>query len=491
MKRKVKNVAILTVFLMVFSLGLKAEPGPAISKDEPETKNVAKKVFPSVVKVEAKNRVKKVATGVVVDKKGHVVTTALISPRDEKISVITSDGKKLKAEFLGMDSETHLALLRVKEEKLTPITLGNVKELSPGSWIGVVTSSPENTPAITQGIVSSISEEKLRLNIWIIRGSSGSPVVNKEGHMVGILRGIYFDDQPVVFEFREKEMVGAGYVLSKAEAPSSGMALAVPVNIVKSVADEIKEKGKVERGWLGVTIADTEDGKVRIVGIEKESPAELAKLTVGDIILVIDGKKITKAHQLVSEIRNKKPGKTIAIEIERKGEVLKMKAKLGEYPKEEAIKEFELRFPRLFPPFPPEPPELPKMPEIKTWPERFYRIWESRKFIGVYLEEMGKELSAHFGVKEGKGLFVSKFSEDSPAEKAGLKVGDVIIKADGERVETVSQLSKLIQGKKKGEKIKIEFIRDKKIRSAEVEVGEEERGGIFGGVYGRSFPSEY
>jgi serine protease Do len=486
MNSKIKIILVSIIFLIVLFLGLKAEP--LSSGEGGEIEDVTKKVFPSVVKVEVKNWKTKVATGVVFDKKGHILTTALIYPKDEKIAVITSQGKRVDAEFLGMDSETHLAVLKVKEKNLTPITIGKVGEVTPGQWIGVVGYSPENSPSVTQGIVSSVSEENLRLNIWVIPGSSGSPVVNKEGRMMGLLRGAYFDDKPVVFSFREKEVVGSGYVWSSAKAPSSGMAIAVPINIVTSIASEIIEKGKVSRGWLGVSISDTEEGRVRIVEIEKESPAELAGLEEGDTILKVEGKKISSAKELALETRRKKPGKNVTLEIERDGKKMNVEVKLGEYPEREVKREIEMKFPDLFLPKPPQPPRPPK---IETWPrDYFFRSRESRKYIGVYLEEIGRELALYFGVKEGTGLLVSRFSEDSPAEKAGLKVGDVIVRADGKQVETVSELSELLQDKKKGEKIKIEYIRNKKSNTAEVEVAEEKRGGVFGSFFEEVYPDK-
>ena len=112
MKSKIKILIVLAVFLMVFFISLKAESISGIGENEKKIEEVTRKVFPSVVKVEARNRTRKVATGVVFDKNGHIVTTALISPRDEEITIITSEGKRIEAEFLGMDSETHIALLR-------------------------------------------------------------------------------------------------------------------------------------------------------------------------------------------------------------------------------------------------------------------------------------------------------------------------------------------------------------------------------------------
>jgi len=485
MTNKIKAFTVLTAFLLAFFPTLNAESSAGISS-EAEIEDVTKKVYPSVVKVEVKNRIKKVATGVVIDKIGHIVTTALIYPRKEKISVITSKGKKMEAKFLGMDSETHIALLQVEDKNLTPITLGVSKEVSPGSWIGVISISPENTPAITQGIVSSISPEKLRLNAWVVQGSSGSPVVDKRGRMVGLLRGVYSSDRPVIVEFRERDIAGSGVVLSKAEAPSSGMAEATPIDVVKGVTSEIKEKGRVERGWLGVSIEENEEGKVEIVAIEKESPAELAKLKEGDIVLSIEGEEVTTTKMLAKEIRKRKPGKTITLKVERSKKEMDIKVKLGEYSAQNVRLELESKFPRLFvapipprPPGTPKPPKLPGLVKAPEPPEPKLFTWglEHRKYIGVYLDEINRELSEYFGVKEGRGLLVARITKDSPAEKAGLKVGDVIVKADGIRTELARDLSGVIQDKEKGERIKIEFLRNKKARSVEVEI-EEERSGF-------------
>jgi len=485
MTNKLKVIIVLSAFLFALFPTLNAESNAGL-RGEAEIEDVTKKVYPSVVKVEVRNRIRKVATGVVIDKIGHIVTTALIYPRNEKISVITSTGKKMEAKFLGMDSETHLALIQVKDKNLTPITLGVSKDLSPGSWIGIISISPENTPAITQGIVNSISPEKVRLNVWVVQGSSGSPVVDKKGRMVGLLRGVYSSDRPVIVEFREREIAGTEIFLSKAEALSSGMAEAIPIDIVKSVTSEIKEKGRVERGWLGVSIEENEEGKVGIIAIEKESPAELAKLKEEDMVLKIEGEEVTSTKMLAKEIRKRKPGKTITLKIERNGKEIDVKVKLGEYSEKNVRIELESKFPRLFfAPKPPKPPLVPKLralrklPKPPEPPEPKIFSWglEHRKYIGIYLEEINRELSEYFGVKEGRGLLVAKITKDSPAEKAGLKVGDVIIKADGIRTERARDLTGVIQDKEKGGRIKLELLRNKKVRSVEVAI-EEERSGF-------------
>jgi len=436
---------------------------PSLQGEEIQT--LVKKVAPSVVRVESFNATRKVATGVVIEE-GYILTTALITPGKKKIYVVDTQGRRTKAELVGFDPLSNLALIK-SQVKLPPIKKGKSDYLGPGSWIGVVGLSPENKPAVTQGIVSSVTEDRLRLNIWVFPGSSGSPVIDKKGRLVGVLRGIYFDEQPVVFEFREKELVGSGYVVSRAQAPASGMALAVPVEIAVKVARKIKDKGRVVRGWMGVRVIENEAGEVEIYEVEKDSPAELAGLEKGDVILEVDGRPVNSTRELATLIQLRDPGEVVKLRLRRRGREKEIELRLGEYPEEDFRRESERKLSRWFPQSWPEFP-----PPTLKW------TWKSRRYIGLYLQELTRELSAYFGVKEGRGLLVSRVEEGSPADEAGLKVGDVILRADGRRVEKVEELSRIVQGKEEGEKIEIEFLRDKKLKKVEVEVAEEK--GSFG-----------
>ncbi len=439
---------------------------------------IAKKVFPSVVRVTAQNHTRRIATGVVIDKDGYVVTTALMSPRDEKITLTTSDGKTVEAEFLGFDIETQLALLKAKGKGLTAVTLGDPDSLSAGSWVCAVGISPEGTPAVTQGIVSSLTDDWLRLNIWVTPGSSGGPVVNEKGEMVGLLRGVYTEEKPVVFSFRDRVQSGSGYVLGRAEAPSSGMAIAAPADIVKSIAAQIREKGRVEHGWLGVQASLNEDGKLEVAEVDADGPAGQAKLREGDVLLKIDNKDITGPEMLSSQVRRGKPGQDVVLKIDREGTPMDIKVKLGDYTEDEAKKEMELRFPNIFPPelAQSRPGTAPPGRPVQG-PRPFNWTYEQQKFIGVYCDPLSPELAQHFGVKEGTAAIVSKLTENGPAVKAGLKVGDVIVRADGKRVESRDDLIDIVQTKKKGDKIKIEVLRDKKPLTIQVTVEEQQVGG--------------
>jgi len=487
MREKGRFFAGLATLLLLSAWSLQAAEPRSPGLQENFMEGISKKVFDSVVKVEARNGFRKVATGVVIDKDGYIVTTGLIWPRNEEIIVTTADGRRSEAKFLGMDPETHLAVIQSKEKNLTPIVLGKAAGLSPGSWVGVISVSPENAAQVTQGIVSSVTADKLRLNVWVTRGASGSPVVNKDGQMIALLRGIYSEDQPVLFEFREQEVVGSGYVFNTAEAPSSGMALGIPVELVRTISSEIRETGRVSRGWVGIGFSENEDGQVEVNDVEKDSPAELAKIQEGDILAAIDGRRVTGAPMVRSEIRGRKPGEDVKFGVIRDGKTVEIKVKLGEYPEMEVKRELEARFPRLFPqpaapaaPTPevtPKPEKAPKAPRASMPPTRRPAVWpgwEKRNYIGTYMESLNEELLDFFGVKEESGLLINRLTKDGPAEKAGLKVGDVVVRVDGKKVTTVVALSELIQDKKKGDKVKLDIIRDKKPMSVEVEVAEEE-----------------
>ncbi len=473
MNVKIKALPFLVVVLGMVGAAQAATVAPAPGIDEKRVEDITRSTAGSVVVVEVRNGIRKVAAGVVIDKDGSIVTTALVSPRQEEITVIALNGKRYKAEFKGLDTVTGIAVVQVKEKSLVPIALGRSADLRPGAWIGVVSLSPENTPAVTQGIVSSAAADKARLNVWVVPGTSGAAVVNAEGRMVGLLRGTYFDNAPVVFEFREGTTVGSGYAMSRGESPSAGMALAIPVDVVASVSADIRKSGKVSRGWLGVTVEEA-DGKLVVVEIGTKSPAEAAKLKTGDTILKLDGKELAGGASMTDEIRSRKPGTDIRLGIERDGKSQEVKVKLGEYTEENARRELEVRFPQLFPStkFRTAKP-APNL--LRTEPFR----WEKRRYLGATLGEMNKELAEAWGAKDGYGLLIAAMDENGPAKKAGLKVGDIVLKADGRKVETINELSEMLQDKKKGDKIKLEIVREKRTLTLDVAVAEDERTGNF------------
>ncbi len=475
--KKYLGPALMGMALVLSSfVQVRAAESSAVGAADQNAAAVAKKVIPSVVRIEVQSQiVRRMATGVVMDKEGNIATTALTYPRGGQITVITLDGNRSEAEFVGFDVETQLAVVRAKDKKiLSPLPAGKADDIAPGMWVCVVGVSPENTPSVTQGIISSYANGRLRLNVWVTPGTSGGAVIDENGRLVGLLRGIYTEDRPVVFSYRDKQQTGLGYVVSQAEAPSSGMALAVPVDVVMNVFSQIRDKGRVSRAWLGVGVIQTEDGRLIVDEVDEKSPAAAANLREGDVIVSMDNKEATGGAAVGSAIRNKKPGEQVTFGIVRDGKNMDVKVKLGEYTQDVAIQEMETRFPKLFriePPMPPDgkirPPQRPGMP---------FQAFGKNRSLGFYCDELSRELAGHFGVKEGRALIISKLAEGGPAEKAGLKIGDVIIKVDGDRIETRDQLIDAMQGKDKGQKVKIGLLRDRREMTREIEMTEDRNG---------------
>jgi len=180
---------------------------------------------------------------------------------------------------------------------------------------------------------------------------------------------------------------------------------------------------------------------------------------------------------LAKEIRKRSPGDEVTIQVERDGKEENVDVELGEYSEVDMWQEFEGKFPELFQVKPGEMPNVfRRTPDAKT-PGIFTYVYGERKYIGVELQALNPELADFFGVEDGSGLLIAKVTEDGPAEKAGLKVGDVIVQANEKPMPSPDKLQRLIQSLKTGDKIKLEVIRNKKKMKIEVEVGEDESRG--------------
>jgi len=345
--------------------------------------------------------------------------------------------------------------------------MGSSTDLAPGSWVCALGISPESGPQVTQGIVSSVSGNRLRLNIAITPGMSGGPVLNDRGQLVGLLRGVYAGDRLFVPGLRGGEASSGNYPFGVIEGPPAGqsLAMAITVETLNDIFKEIRTKGKVERGWLGVSIDPESENQVIITDVEDDSPASLARLQPGDQVIKINGQEIKNPDQFISEIRSRHPGEKLTLTINRQGKQLEVEVRLGNLPEEEAFRELELRFPEIF-------RSAPRNVPLPAWPkgQRFEFSIQSYGLMGMSLEQLNPELSKYFGVQDGQGLLVSSLSPESLASQAGLKVGDVIVSADEARVETLPALARIMEQKKKGDRLTLEVIRDRKKVKIEIEI---------------------
>ena len=209
-------------------------------------------------------------------------------------------------------------------------------------------------------------------------------------------------------------------------------------------------------GWLGITLSEGEDG-VRVDGVEEGSPAEKAGLQEGDRILEMEGRKTATSRDVRRAVRNLEPGDTMQIRIERKGKEKTLSATLEERPDDfNALREYH-----------------PLMPDGDFQPGPFWMDY-SRNYIGVQIQPMTEDLRAYFKAPRGRGLLVSKVKDGTPAAKAGLRAGDVIIAADGKEVSDRGDLREALADHEPGDKVSIRIVRDGSEKSIDVEIARRE-----------------
>ncbi len=233
------------------------------------------------------------------------------------------------------------------------------------------------------------------------------------------------------------------------------------------------KKDTAKKGWLGVSIQDVdEDLKealdlkstegVLVNEVVEDSPAEEAGIKKKDVIIKYKGKKVKDTGDLTTWVRETKPGEEVRLEIIRDGKKKKPKVIIG-------------KLPRSYSYFYGEDWDF-------TPGYHSFSFGGKRGYLGVVLEGLTEQLGDYFGAKDGDGALITEVMEDSPAEKAGLKAGDVIVKIDGEEVEDPGDVVKVVTDKEEGDRVKLDVLRNKKKKTFTLEVAERES--TFGSLKG-------
>lgn len=247
-------------------------------------------------------------------------------------------------------------------------------------------------------------------------------------------------------------------------------------------------------GWLGIGVADVtadkvaplklkEERGVEILTVQPNSPAAQAGLKERDVVLEFNGARVEGVEQFQRMVRETPPGRTARLLISRDGATQTISVKLGERQHapfafaEDVFKEFTVRVPRMDPPkIMIHPPRI-EMPKFELDLHEFSAYRTSR--LGIDGETLTKQLGEYFGVPNGEGVLVRSVEGDSPAEKAGIKAGDVLIKIDGERVASIRDLRNLVRDKHGKTSVPLTVIRNKRETTVTVNLeGPEPRGGV-------------
>ena len=331
-----------------------------------------------------KYRERGAGSGFIISPDGYIVTNNHVVQGAQKITVKLVDGRVFKAKVVGRDPFSDVALIKIDAHNLPTLPLGDSDLLRIGEWVIAIGNPFGLTHTVTVGVISakgrsgigiSDIEDFIQTDAAINPGNSGGPLLNLKGQVIGMNTAIFTRS--------------GGYM---------GIGFAIPINIVKTVVEQLKTKGKVERGFLGVYIQDLTPAIARELGLNitegaliteiiPHSPAAKAGLKVKDVIIAYNNKKVKSASELKTYILLTKPGSVITLTVIRNGKVKKIKVKI----------------------------ESPR----KAFFVARGVIKELRKFldeIGIRVEDITPELARRLGLRSTRGVIITEVIPETPAD---------------------------------------------------------------------------
>jgi len=470
MKKIIVMIFIILLVLITGNVKAEGQTTDDISKLEAEIKGLLKTVSPSILKVVTENHRKNFATGIAIDP-SHVISNINVVKRPYKyVYIETVKGKRFAAKVVGKDTASSLILLKINENALTPIKHARTCEV--GDWIALVGAFYNEFPSIYQGILSSESEEQLILNAPVVPGSSGGAAVNKKGELIGVIRGrVGFAVGP---DYTFRDHSGEIHI----EIPKSlhkDLCAAVPVVKVLDIYRDLKKYGKVRRGWLGVQM-DFKDGKVQIVQVVKNSPAEKAGIRKGDFIKKINGKTIKDTGEVVKIVREFKPEQEVKMELTRENTPQSALVVIGEYGEGEpriarAYSYSTSTGKRVEAPFPEFREALPVL-------ENFVYQLEGNRILGVDATVLTPELAKEFNIGQEFGLMISRVYKNTAAQKAGFRPADIIVKVGNQPITNNTDLRRVLDELEDNEATVVELYRKGEMKKIKVVPDKREGFGI-------------
>jgi len=355
-------------------------------------------------------------SGVIVSRDGYILTNNHVVEDADQITVRLSDGREFKAEVIGTDPPSEIAVVQIKADRDLPVArLGDDETMEVGDWVLAVGSPFGLEQTVTSGIISATGrhgvgiteyENFIQTDAAINPGNSGGPLVNMNGEVVGINTAI--------------ASRSGGYM---------GIGFAVPINMARKIMDRLVDEGEVVRGWLGVSIQPltpemaesmdiTADKGVLVSQVFEDAPAAEGGIRAGDVVLEFNGKAVSDPSELQSTVAWTKPG--------TKAKVLLLR---GGKRKTVAV-------------------------EIARRPERPDRVRARSEGGGgpAQLEELGVQVSGvtpeaqqRYGYKPGQGVLITGVEAGSVASRAGLEKGMLILQAGGQDVGSVRDLEKVLK----------------------------------------------
>ena len=355
-------------------------------------------------------------SGFIISKDGYIVTNQHVIGDAEKITVRLSDEHELEAEVIGSDDKTDIALIKIdSKEPLPEISLGSSADLQIGDWVIAIGNPFGLEQTVTAGIVSAKGrvigagpyDDFIQTDASINPGNSGGPLLNLQGEVVGINSAIFSQS-----------------------GGNIGIGFAIPIDMAKSIIAQLKDSGKVTRGWLGVAIQtvtaelaksfDLDEPMGALVAeVTEGGPAEKAGIQRGDIITHFKGEQVPKSHDLPAMVAQSPVGEKVQVSILRGGQEKTIPVTLGELPDQIA---------------------------------RAGGREESEASWGMTVANISDEYIQRYRLPDDqKGIVVTEVEPGSPAEAAGIRPGDVVEEVNRQAVGSVSDFTTAVKKVKDAE----------------------------------------
>ncbi len=353
---------------------------------------------------------KSLGSGFIISSDGYVLTNYHVIKGADEIVVRLSDRRELVAKLIGTDNRSDVALLKIEADHLPVAKIGRVKDLQVGEWVLAIGSPFDFDHTVTAGIVSALGRNLpsenyvpfIQTDVAINPGNSGGPLFNLDGEVVGINAQIYSRT--------------GGYM---------GLSFSIPIDLAMDVVDQLKSSGRVTRGWLGVLVQDVTRDLAESFGMKKpggaaaariipDSPAQRAGFEVGDVIVEFDGKEVNNSSSLPPLVGVTKIGKEVEVKVIRQGKPKILKVAIGELPAEEDAKVSSA----------------------------VSAEGDVEKRLGVAVADLTQEQLGELESGRKGGVVVRRVKE-GPAQKAGVRSGDILLSLNGTTIESVAQFRRL------------------------------------------------
>ena len=365
-------------------------------------------------------------SGVIVDQSGYILTNNHVVANADELEVVLEDGRTFKAELIGRDEKSDVAVIKIDAKNITAAELGNSDHLEVGEWVLACGNPFQLSSTVTAGIVSAVGRSDIGLTDYenfiqtdaaINPGNSGGALVNLDGQVVGVNTAIATRN--------------GGY---------QGVGFAIPINMARQIMDSLIKNGKVVRGWLGVNIQDLNDAMTEYYGLERPqgalvgdttpgSPAEKAGLSQGDVILEVDGEPVRNVKELRLKIGGMMPGTDTRLTVLRDKSRKTVTVRLGELPDGAGNAA-------------PQGGNDENGRSVRS------------KDLGLSIEDLTVRWRRELDLpSDTDGAVIAEVSPVGPAANAGFRPGDVVLKVGDTAIDNASDVENAIKSASKGKPI--------------------------------------